>query len=163
MREIPLIKGMGVALVDDDDYHDLMSVNWRLLANRTKRYAACTSDRHTNHTLMHRRIMKCPKGMQVDHIDGDGLNNTKANLRICTHQQNSSNKQKHRGASKYLGVWWDSRYKVWVIGVRKNGKLTSAGTYKNEVDAALARDRLAYSLLGEFAKLNFPHLLENTK
>src|ERR1035437_8429020 len=98
-REIPLTMGQ-VALVDDEDYDWLMSQGkWHAL-KRTHgtAYYAMRAVRKPgggySHQCMHRILMDAPKGIEVDHINGNGIDNRRANLRTATHLQNSSNKHK---------------------------------------------------------------------
>ena len=106
---------------------------------------------------IHRLIMDAPKGMCVDHINGNPLDNRKSNLRICTNAEN----QRNRGANKnnksgYKGVYWTKPNKRWLSQIRHNGKQVYIGHYKNKEEAARAYDKKAKELHGEFAYLNFP-------
>ncbi len=94
--------------VDPEDYEWLSIYNWHLLTGPTNRYAVRV-DRKRLFVHMHREIMKPPKGMVVDHINRDGLDNRRANLRIATRQQNRCNSgpRLRRGTSKYKGVSWE--------------------------------------------------------
>ena len=105
---------------------------------------------------MHREIMHAPKGMVVDHIDGNSLNNRRSNLRLCTVSQNHQNRRRTYGSSKYKGAWWDKRRNKWVAAITFKGKYIYLGFFDNEIDAGKAYDRKAAELFGEFAYLNFP-------
>ncbi|MBN1124206.1 MAG: HNH endonuclease [Sedimentisphaerales bacterium] len=105
---------------------------------------------------MHRLIARPPDGMVVDHIDHNGLNNTRANLRVCTPQQNSRNRRSQSGRSKYKGISYDKRYKRWKARIRFQNKYIHIGTFRDEARAARAYDAKAAELFGEFACLNFP-------
>lgn len=96
MKEIKL-KGNNVALVDDEDYDKISSYNWSVITCKTTKYAKryCGSG-YINGRSMHRMIMQPPDNLVVDHKDGNGLNNQKSNLRICTRGQNISNSSKLR-------------------------------------------------------------------
>jgi hypothetical protein len=100
--------------------------------------------------------MRPPEGMEVDHQDGDGLNNRRSNLRICTHQNNSRNMRRHRdSASRFKGVsWWKTR-QIWRAYIVVDNKQKGLGYYNNDTDAARAYDAAAKKLFGEFANLNF--------
>ena len=110
---------------------------------------------------MHRLIMSCPDDMFVDHIDGNTLNNTRENLRICTHLQNHRNKKKTR---RYKGRPTISQFKgvnrasknTWLAKLQKNRERIYLGCYPTEEEAARAYDAAAREHFGEFAKLNFP-------
>ncbi len=105
---------------------------------------------------MHRAILNAPKGLLVDHIDGNGLNNRKSNLRLCTFAQNAHNSRPRRNSSsRYKGVCWHKVKKKWTVSIYKGGKRTYLGYYDDEIEAALAYDRKATELFGEFAYLNF--------
>ena len=107
---------------------------------------------------MHRAILNAPKGLLVDHIDGNGLNNRKSNLRLCTFAQNAHNSRPRRNSSsRYKGVCWHKLKKKWTVSIYKGGKRTYLGYYDDEIEAALAYDRKAEELFGEFAYLNFPN------
>jgi len=98
----------------------------------------------------------------VDHIDGNGLNNTRANLRICTYQQNVCNCKSRGGDSKYKGISWDKRSKKWRAKIRYNSKDKHLGVFEDEIEAAREYDREAAKLFGEFAYLNFPEDNQST-
>ncbi len=106
---------------------------------------------------MHRLIMNAPAGLVVDHIDGNSLNNRKTNLRICTQAQNIHNSRPRRNrSSKYKGVFWNKVNKKWSVSIRKGDKRIYLGGFDDEIEAALAYDRKAEELFGEFAYLNMP-------
>lgn len=105
--------------------------------------------------LMHREIMNPPKGMVVDHINGNGLDNRRCNLRICTPAENVRNRRKVAcGRSRFIGVF--PRRDKWHAVVTHQRKTHFVGSFDDEVEAAKARDRLALELHGPFARLNFP-------
>ena len=164
MKLIPLSqnskknKGKYFAMVDDEDYDYLMQWNWRAFNATKDIFYAVRSfrDKRTksNTTIkMHRLILGLtnPK-ILVDHINHDGLNNQRNNLRAVNHQQNNVNRRS-RGVYKYLGVSF--QYNSWRGRVKFNGKSFHTPPFKSEEDAARARDILAKKLHGEFANLNF--------
>lgn len=104
--------------------------------------------------LMHRMIMRPRRGQLVDHIDGNGLNNRRCNLRVCNYQQNAANTGPRGGTSRFVGV--RRRGDKWEAGVQCRGKYYHLGTFATEIEAAKARDRKAYELWGPYAYLNFP-------
>jgi len=104
---------------------------------------------------MHRLILKAQKGQQVDHINGNGLDNRKDNLRFCTSSQNYQNSRKRKNcSSKYKGVWWHKQSKKWQTGIVLNYKNYHLGYFTNEIEAAKAYDLTAAEFFGEFARLN---------
>ncbi len=103
--------------------------------------------------------MDTPPYLVCDHINHDGLDNRKTNLRNCTLKQNNANTRPTKGASsKYKGVTFAKREKKWVVYIKKDGRQTFLGCFDDEVEAAKAYDAAAAKLYGEFAYLNFPDL-----
>ena len=157
MKEIPLTKGQ-VARVDDEDFEYLSQFNWNAHEEGKTCYAyrgiANGKKRRTN-IKMHREIMKVTKGIEVDHVDGDGLNNCRSNLRLCTHQQNHFNTSSRRNSSsKYKGVIWDKSRGKWQAKIKHGGKTVHLGRFASEDTAATAYNRAAMEFYGEFARLN---------
>lgn len=155
MKEIQLTQGQ-IALVDDEDFEYLSAFKWFANKHRNTYYAGRQSSRING--LQRTQLMHCiimnHKG--IDHIDCNGLNNQKNNLRICTNSQNAMNRIPIKGtSSKYKGVSFHNRDKKWYSYIKKNQKLINLGTFINEVDAAKAYDKKAIELFGEFAHLNF--------
>lgn len=161
-KEIPLTKGY-VAIVDDDDYEMLSALKWRVFVSprSTSPYAVrshhlgCVGDS----PFMHRQIMGLRIGdkQQVDHINGDGLDNRRSNLRLASARQNMSNRRKLTvGLSAYKGVNPRGPVGPYRARIRVNGRLIHIGQYAVETDAARAYDCAATHYFGEFALLNFP-------
>lgn len=160
MKEIPLTQGL-VALVDDDDFEWLSQWKWCLLPDRKTHYAGRNrrlSDGHGGVLRMHRVILDAPAGFVVDHIDHNGLNNQRNNLRLCTHRENIANNQRARGASGFRGVKLDKhrKGKPFMARIRTDGRLFHLGCFEKPEDAARAYDDAALARWGEFATLNFP-------
>ena len=106
--------------------------------------------------LLHRLIINSPLGLHTDHINGDRLDNRRANLRVCTHAENARNRGgDSRNKSGYKGVNSSKNGKRWMAYIRLAGKTTNLGTYDTKEEAARAYDEAALSLHGEFAWLNF--------
>lgn len=100
--------------------------------------------------------MNAPEGLLVDHIDGDGLNCQKKNLRLCTHADNMRNRIKtHNGSSQYKGLAWCKSNKNWIVRIMFNRKTIHIGRFKDEIDGAKAYDAKARELFGQFARTNF--------
>lgn len=164
MEEIKLGKSGKVALVDDQYYDYLNQWKWHIQKSHGLMYAVRVSTENNERyfILMHRTIMNPIKDMQVDHIDHNGLNNQKANLRICTSQQNTSNRSKNKKGSPFKGVLYIKKkrggktYISIISRIRCNGIVYYLGAFKNIEDAAHAYDNKARELFGEYACLNFP-------
>ena len=159
MIKVPLVgkyKGL-YAIVDDCDAW-VLKFRWCGIKPRNIIYAVVsTRKKGLNGTRLHRLILGLKKGDSgVDHIDGDGLNNLRNNLRLATNSQNQMNQRKYRGTSIYKGITWHKRDKKWNTQIAKDSKLIYLGYYISEMEAAKTYDKKARELFGEFAKLNFP-------
>jgi hypothetical protein len=101
---------------------------------------------------MHTLLM--PGAAQIDHRDGDGLNNRRENLRPATRTQNNANQRKYRGTSRYKGVSWDVSSRRWRARIHCDHRETSLGQFTSEADAARAYNAAALEHFGEYARLN---------
>lgn len=180
MKLIKLTRGL-FAKVDNEDYDFLIKYKWQAEPSYKKDgtignfYAVCAykEDGVFIKDKMHRMILglKRNDGKFVDHKDHDGLNNQRENIRICQHYQNMTNRKKHRGTSKYMGVSLhvtQNKYvskktgsiKVyksasWWAKIVVNETQLSLGHFKSEEEAARCYDKFAKAIHGEFANLNF--------
>lgn len=157
---IPLTRGLH-AIVDAADYERLASHSWyaRLGGSKKTYYAARWDAGKGIH--MHREILHAGPGLQVDHINGDGLDNRRANLRIVSNGQNQQNRKKHmHGTSIYKGVRLERRSMRWYASIRIGGKKSHLGSFRKEMDAAKAYDLAAERYFGAHARLNFPVSME---
>ena len=140
MKEIPLTQGK-VALVDDEDFEWLNTWKWYAgKGSRGKRWYARTGFREQNGTrniYMHQMLMLFPKKpLQIDHLNHNGLDNQKDNLRVCTGRENMHNIQQ-KGTSIYPGVNWSKSHKKWVSRISINNKKIWLGESKYEIEAAI--------------------------
>jgi hypothetical protein len=150
MKEILLTQDK-IALIDDEDYDLVSHYKWYAQKGNNGIFYAVT----TITIPMHQLIIGA-KGQAIDHINGDGLNNQKNNLRTATSQENSFNRRKRSGCSSlYKGVCWNKKAKKWRAYLTKNQKHVSLGYFKDEKEAARAYDKAALIHFGSFAKLNF--------
>ena len=146
---IRLTKGR-TAIVDDTDYKTLSKYKWHALVTKHTSYAKRNS-KNREAILMHRQILGPPKGIQVDHINHNGLDNRRSNLRLATHGQNLARK---RGIPKsgYKGV--DFSQGKWRARIRKNRTQMFLGHFGSAEEAGKAYDLAAMKLHGKFAKTN---------
>lgn len=157
MKEIKLTKGF-VTLVSDEDFERLNKFKWYAFITKNTKYAVRKEKiggRFIS-SFMHNRILPYREGFGTDHKDGDGLNNSRENLRYATYVQNMQNRKKRVDAisSKYKGVEF-YKGKYWRSRITYNGRRYHLGHFKSEIDAALAYDEAAREYHGEFAKVNF--------
>lgn len=160
MKQIPLNQNK-VALVDDEDYERISKYNWHAFSNKYTFYVS----RHTwiggkrTTVKLHREVLRLSdKSVQVDHINRDGLDNRKENLRICTTGQNRANSRMQKNnKSGYRGVY--KKGNRWAAYVSNKPKRYHVGTFGTPEQAARAYDKVAKKHYGEFAQLNFPEEL----
>lgn len=152
-----------VALIDDEDADKVKEYRWRLLEGYVRgrgqylgKVPSRSGKRYTRYVevALHRLVMDAPDDMRVDHKDHNPLNCQKYNLRICTHAQNSFNKRKKWGTSRFKGVSWDSGHGKWRAHIGVNYKLIPLGDFDDETDAARAYNQAAVKHFGKFACLN---------
>jgi len=146
-----------VTFVDEEDLLELSNYRWQLTEKgRGKRYVMTHKDGKV--ILMHRHIKRARDNEEVDHINSNGLDNRKRNLRFVTRSQNMQNAKKRKNcSSRYKGVDWDKRKKKWRariwVELRKD---THIGYFTSEIDAAKAYDEKAREFYRDYARLNFP-------
>lgn len=150
MREITLSRGC-VALVDDEDYEWLAQWKWRTDGV----YAVRTEKRDGAYKIvtMHGEILPLGAGLEPDHKNRNGLDNQRANLRPATRQQNVWNRGFTRRRAGYRGVYPKGR--KWCAMISVDGVQRRLGGFASAIEAALAYDRAAAELQGDFAVLNF--------
>lgn len=150
---IPLTKGQ-VAIVDDDVYQSLLGRNWTAYYSRITKtyYATCSSKRKS--LRMHRLILDAPSGMDVDHKNGDTLDNRRENLRIATRAQNCANRKRpvtNRTGSKC--VFWRKDRSRYCVTLGVNGKRIYIGYFKSFEEARAAYEKAAMQYHGDFARI----------
>lgn len=149
----------GVAIVDTSDKHLLEEYAWHMVCpKRISPYAGSRKAMSaTGHRLLHRAVLDLADGKIADHINGNGLDCRRVNLRVCTQKQNTHNRRACRGGtSRYRGVSWRDSEKKWIVQIMVDGKNNWLGRFASEEAAARAYDKLASAAFGEFARLNFP-------
>jgi hypothetical protein len=149
---VPASKGFSI-LVDDCDEPLSLSHRWTASKIGSTRYAMTAIDGKT--TYLHRLIMDARKGQEVDHIDGNGLNNTRDNLRIVTHKQNLANqKLSAANTSGFKGVSWNKARGAWEAHIKYDQRKRFLGNFADKADAARAYNVKAAEVFGEHARLN---------
>ena len=148
-RTIPLTKGKFTT-VDEADYANLTTNKW---CCQSPGYAA--RRRNKKLEFMHRVIMDAGPGEQVDHINGDKLDNRRSNLRIVNYSQNNMNKGlQSNNTSGYKGVSRKKDSGRWHAYIWKNSKRINIGYFKCKHEAARKYNEYALVIHGEYAKLN---------
>ena len=168
MKYIELTKGY-VAIVSDEDYENLSQFKWyaskSINSSRNTHYA-CRKRRKDEmpegtwkknlHVAMHREIMKPPPNKDIDHIDGNGLNNQRSNLRIVNKTQNMQNARRRlTNKSGCRGVSYDrttsNKNKKWRAWIQVNGRFIGLGRYAEIEDAIKARKQAEKKYFGEYS------------
>jgi hypothetical protein len=147
-------------IVEPVDYYEFGKFNWIFIRCDKKPYAVSEfkiGRVKTKRMYLHRAIMRAPKRKLVDHRNGDGLDNRRANLRLATHAQNAKNRKKRKNASsRFIGVYLEKRTGRWQTKIYFRGKPISLGCFDSQIDAAKAYDEAARKYHKDFARLNFP-------
>lgn len=149
--------------ISPEDRDLVETVLWTSWANGRTRYVGRSTYAGRKRTVtLHRTIGErvfpdLQPSEQIDHVNGDGLDNRRENLRRATCSQNQMNCRSRRNStSRFLGVSWYRRYEMWRASIKIAGKYKTIGYFDNEEEAARAYDELAKETRGERARLNFP-------
>lgn len=157
-KQIQLTRGK-FAIVDESDFEWLNEFRWCACFDGTNWYAMMANNegKRMGGITMHMLIFGKIDGLEIDHFNGDTLNNSRENLRHCTHAENGRNLRCRSGcSSKYKGVSWDKSMSMWSAIISKNYTTVHREYFSSEIEAALQYDLWATELFGEFARLNFP-------
>lgn len=151
-REIQLTQGK-VAIVDGEDYEKISKYKWNL---HNAGYAHRNPLEDNLSTLMHRVVFDLKKGdkSEIDHINGNRLDNRRCNLRFVTRSKNNMNRRVTNGASGYKGVSWFKPVKKWRVYIKLNGKQKCLGYFSDKKAAAQAYNDAATKYFREYAALN---------
>jgi hypothetical protein len=165
-RRVEIELTQGKVAVIDEDYPLVAGYKWRSHCHSRTRNAnelwyAVTSVRDSNtcrHRVfpMHHLILTKKTGLVIDHIDGNGLNNSRSNLRYATPAQSKANTRPWKnGSSRFKGVTWKASHAKWQVEITVNGRKRFLGLFSSEEEAAVAYDRAAKAAWGDFARPNF--------
>ena len=144
------------ALVDYEDYEYLNELKWHLHKNGNQLYAQTTfyENKKRKQIYMHRLILE-PKEKCIDHVNGNGLDNRKCNLRMCERHENALNRKKNiNNLSGFKGVSWFKPSQKWRAQIQYKKIVYHLGSYEKRIDAARAYNEAAIKYHGEFANLN---------
>ena len=163
MKRIKLSRGMWTLIYDKD--FEIVSKFKRHCVKGLRTFYAFSRDENRKSISMHRFLLKASKGQIVDHINRNGLDNRRSNLRFCDKKENAFNSPKQRGnySSKFKGVSFLKSDNRWIAQIcagprMKNGESQCIylGCFLNEEKAAICYDKAALKYFGEFAYTNFP-------
>jgi AP2 domain-containing protein len=163
MKSIQLNKNR-VALVDDEDFGRVNAHKWHVETMHSGISYASTNIRlqskpyKAKKIRMHRLIMNAPDGVEVDHWNGEGLDNQRGNLRLATGPQNQQNRTRlaQTNTSGYRGVTFHKRAQKWQASIKQNHKQHYLGVFETAESAARAYDAAARRMYGASARLHFP-------
>ena len=155
MRLVPLTRGL-FAKVDDADYPDVAQFTWHAFVGHggliyARRTISRPGVRVPGSEAMHRRILAAPKGIGVDHVNHDTLDNRRANLRLATQAQNVRNSRKRSdNRSGFKGVSWSTKYSKWRAAIVVSGRHLHLGYFHILHEAAARYEEAATEFFGEW-------------
>lgn len=140
-------------IIDKEDFGRCSKLQWNIRPYKRNIKNWYTSNYKVG--LLHRFLVSAPKGMQVDHINRDTLNNRKDNLRICSNKENTRNTTPIRdnNTSGHKGVMWDKRTEKWMSYIMVNYKFKNLGYYNDFDEAVEVREQAERSYFGEYSAL----------
>lgn len=155
MKEIKLTRNK-VAIVDDEDYENLSKFTWHCsYFGYAERATSRAKGKKRRIIKMHREVLRATRGQEVDHINGDRLDNRKENLRFCTNHQNRFNQKVRKdNTSGFKGVYWDKAKRKWYVSIAAKPHRVFLGYFDDKEDGAKAYNAAAKRLHGSFARLN---------
>lgn len=157
MKTLALTNSDQVSQVSDDDYEDASRFSWSLDPEGYVYRDLPRNGGKKNRQFLHQFLLGVKPGFEIDHKDGNPLNNQRENLRHATHAQNCGNSKKRtETSSRFKGVHWNKAAGKWCVQISITGRRVSLGYFVIEEDAARAYDTAALKHFGEFARLNFP-------
>jgi hypothetical protein len=139
-------------IVDDDASEFIRSTTWNVVTARNVQYARFSQ------LYLHRLVIAAQRGVMVDHINGNGLDNRRSNLRLITHQGNKANSHYGTYSSRFVGVSLKKdriRKKPWSVFAKRDGRVVYVGSFAAEEDAARAYDSFVREVYGDLAVTNF--------
>lgn len=142
-------------ILEARDFRRLKKYKW-CVCRCNRKYYIRRNERGKS-VWMHREIMRPPAGMVVDHINANGLNNCRSNMRVCTPLENGHNSGPSGRSSRFKGVSYDDLFHRWDAAICLDRRMVPIGSFATEVEAARAYDRVARRMQGKFAWLNFPN------
>lgn len=151
-KEVHLSRG-HIAIVDAADFQRVSQYKWTVMKTKHRFYAYHKIGSRRTTELMHRFILSAPPGLQVDHINGDGLDNRRSNLRLCSNAENSRNQLKRRGtSSQYKGVCWNKAKNTWIAQIKVNYQVIYLGCFETEEEAHAAYCAASAKYHGDFGR-----------
>lgn len=149
-RLIQLTKGK-CALVDPEDFDELSRYKWQYNGGYARR--TWRENGEGRQIYMHRQITAADNGLEVDHINGNRLDNRRSNLRVVSHSQNAMNVPlSSKNRSGHTGVWWSPKRERWIAYIYDGGKRRTLGYFKDKESAIATRQAAEKRIYGEFSR-----------
>jgi len=147
--------GGGHTLINEEDLDEVVARRWCINKKEEGKRTSYVRSTTTSMKLHQLLLGEPPEGQVIDHINGDGLDNRRENLRFCTQGENHANEAKRvGGSSDFKGVSFDASRQKWSAKLMVNGETKNLGRFDREVEAAMAYDKAAFAAFGNHARLN---------